>query len=169
MSKRVRLGVVLMLVLSMALLVTGCQQAADNAAKNAVGAAAGVKVEGSGDSVTISGNDGSTTTVGKTLPAGMPSDFPVYPGTVLTGNKSTTSDGTSWSYSMETADSVQKVADWFKGELGKGGWTIGSTFAGGDAGNETSMLICTKGTSELNITAGTSEGKTTVIAILVVK
>jgi hypothetical protein len=169
MSRRFRLGVALVLALALALVVTGCQQAADNATKTAVEAAAGVKVDQSGDNVTVTGNDGSTTTVGKTLPAGMPSDFPVYPGTVITGNKSTTSEGTSWSYSMETADSVQKVSDWFKAELGKAGWTIGSTFVGGDAGNETSMLICTKGTSELNITAGTSEGKTTIVAILVVK
>ncbi|HEY5112541.1 MAG TPA: hypothetical protein VIJ45_00330 [Coriobacteriia bacterium] len=169
MSRRVRIGVMLALVVVVALVVTGCQQTADQASKSAVEAATGVKVDQSGDNVTVTGNDGSSTTMGKALPAGMPSDFPVYPGTVITGNKSTTSEGTSWSYSMETADSVQKVTDWFKAELEKAGWTVGSTFVGGDAGNETSMLICTKGTSELNVTAGTSEGKTTIVAILVMK
>lgn len=169
MSKRVRLGVVLMLVLSLALLVTGCQQAADNAAKNAVAAAAGVKVEGSGDSVTITGNDGSTTTVGKTLPVGMPSDMPVYQGTIVTSGKSTTSDGTTFSFSMETADGAQKVSDWYKGEFEKGGWTVDNAFSGTTSDGVTAMLSAKKGTSEAQITAGEQSGKTTIIAVLVVK
>jgi hypothetical protein len=169
MSKRVRLVLAFAVVCALALALTGCQQASDQAAKSAVEAATGVKVDQSGDNVTVTGPDGSTTTVGKALPAGMPADFPAYKGNVITSGKSTTSDGTSYSYSMDTADSVQTVAEWYKAEFEKGGWTVANTFIGGDAGNETSMMTCKKGTMEANVTAGTSEGKTTIIGILIVK
>jgi hypothetical protein len=164
-----RLGLAFVLVLVLAVALTGCQQASDQAAKSAVEAATGVKVDQSGGNVTVTGPDGSSTTVGQSLPAGMPTDFPVYAGKVITSGKSTTSEGTSYSYSMETADGVQAVSDWYKAEFEKGGWKIDNTFVGGDSGSETSMMTCTKGTMQGNVTAGMSEGKTTIIGVLVVK
>ncbi len=165
----VRLGVVLVLVVVLALALAGCQQASDQAAKSAVEAASGVKVDQNGGNVTITGPDGSSTTVGQSLPAGMPTDFPAYAGKVITSGKSATSEGTSYSYSMETADGVQAVSDWYKAEFEKAGWKIDSTFVGGESGNESSMMACTKGTMEASITASTRDGKTTIIGVLMVK
>jgi hypothetical protein len=164
MSGKVRLGLGLVLVLVLALMLAGCQPATKS-----VEIAPGVKVDQTGENVTVTGPDGSTTTIGKSLPVGMPTDFPVYKGTVTSSSKSKTSEGTSFTFSVETVDSVQAISDWYDAELTKAGWTIESTWVGGDTGSEASMLSATKGTSQAYVNAGTSDGKTTVAAVLVVQ
>jgi hypothetical protein len=170
MSRRFRIGTALVLVILLALMLTGCQAIVENAAKGALEGATGVKVDTSGDSLTVTGQDGGTTTVGgKSLPEGMPSDFPVYEGTIITSGKMATAEGSNFSFSMETPDGVQTVSDWYKAEFEKAGWTVDKTFVGGDAGSETSMMVAKKGTSEANVTGGGQEGKTTIISVLTVK
>jgi hypothetical protein len=67
---------------------------------------------------------------------------------------------------METPDAVKTVADWYKAELEKAGYSVENTFIGGGSGSETAMLVAKKGTSEANITAGAESGKTTIMSVL---
>jgi hypothetical protein len=163
MQSRIRLGAGLVVMVVVALVLTGCQAAV----KGALEGASGVKVDQTGEQVTVTGPDGTVATVGgKTVPEGMPSDFPVYAGTILTSSKSTTAEGTGFSFSMETPDAVKTVADWYKAELEKAGYSVENTFIGGGSGSETAMLVAKKGTSEANITAGAESGKTTIMSVL---
>jgi hypothetical protein len=170
MSRGIRIGVAFVLVVAVVFMLTGCQAIVENATKGAIENATGVKVDNNGDSATITGSDGTVTTVGGTeLPEGLPSDFSVYEGKILTSGKTTGADGTSFSFSMETPDAAQTVSDWYKNELESAGWTVESTFQEIAAGTSTGMLTAKKGTSEANITVGENGGKTTIINVLTIK
>ena len=88
-------------------------------------AATGVKVDQNGGKVTIQGKDGGTATVqeGK-LPDGLPSDFPVYAGTIRLGNKITNADGTAFQIVIETPDDAKTVGDWYAEKLKAAGWKV---------------------------------------------
>jgi hypothetical protein len=165
MSRMVRIGVALVLVAVLALAVTGCQAAI----KGAIEGATGAKIDQGNGSVTVTDPSGQTTTVGsKSLPDGMPADFPVYAGTLLTSGKTDTAQDTSFSFSMETADSAKTVADWYTAQLKNGSWTIDSSINEVGASVVTASIAVKKGKSEGGITVGEQDGKTTIISILTV-
>jgi hypothetical protein len=63
------------------------------------------------------------------MPAGFPSDVPIYPGARLTAGASFTSTGVvTWGMEWETLDSVDKVHAFYAEKFAQGDWTI--TFSG---------------------------------------
>ena len=112
------------------------------------------------------GQNGSAPTVAaKTLPAGLPSDLPVYAGTVVASAKATSGGKTTFSFTIETADDPKTVAEWYRTHLDKAGWTVTSNGAGGPV----AMMSASKGSSQASVASGKSGGKTAVVCVLVVK
>ena len=89
-----------------------------------------VKVEGDGDSVTFTGEEGEVSfNASGDMPESFPKDFPVYSGATLKSSFTATgADTKGTSVVWETGDSADKVAGFYKGELVKKGWKIVSTF-----------------------------------------
>lgn len=59
------------------------------------------------------------------MPAGFPSDFPVYPGAHLTHASQVTANGqTSWGVEWETLDSAAAVQTFYMRKLNQGDWTL---------------------------------------------
>jgi len=107
-------------------------------AQKAVEKTTGVKVDESGKNVTVTGQNGEKASMsakeGK-LPDGLPTDVPVYAGTVKTSQTVSTEKGTSYIFSVETGDDVATIMAWYKKQLTDKGWTIMSTVTGsGDSG-----------------------------------
>lgn len=171
MSGKVRLGAALVLVV-LALTATGCQAIAEKAVKGTLESATGVKVDQTGDSVTIAGEDGQQVTIGgdkSSLPEGMPSDFPVYSGTIAGSTKADTTDATAYTYSITTADPAATVADWYKSELAAGGWDVQNSVQGTSGDTVTMSYLAKKGTSDATVIISEESGKTTVNGVLSIK
>jgi hypothetical protein len=67
------------------------------------------------------------------MPAGFPSDVPIYTGARLTSSGSFTSNGaTTWGMEWETADGVDKVQAFYTAKLNQGDWTL--SFSGSTNG-----------------------------------
>ncbi len=121
-----------------------------------------VNVGGNGDNITVKTDKGELNINSNgSLPSEFPSDFPIYPGSKITGSFSTTGDKGSKGTSVvwETGDAASKVGEWYKTELPKAGWTVVTTYSQGDSttltfekGNYSGFIGVTKG----------SEGKTTI-------
>ena len=61
------------------------------------------------------------------MPAGFPSDFPIYPGARLTAGASFAGQGeVTWGMEWESLDDPPKVAQFYQTKLNQGDWTIGS-------------------------------------------
>jgi hypothetical protein len=67
------------------------------------------------------------------MPAGFPSDVPIYTGARLTAGAAFAANGqTTWGMEWETLDSVDKVQAFYAGKLSQGDWTVQiSTVASG--------------------------------------
>jgi len=145
-----RLSIFAALVLTCALAFTlvGCQSIAEKATEAAIEDATGVKVDQEGDSVTITGEDGSSITAGQggELPEGFPEDAPVYDGDITTSL--VTED--SFTIGIETDDEWTKVWDWYTAELESEGWTTTSELKVEDSG----MLSGEKDDRLIQITVG---------------
>jgi hypothetical protein len=160
MSRRTISAIAVVALLAVAVMASGCAEMIGQAAKGAVESATGVKVDTSGNSVSITGSDGSTlsSTEGK-LPEGFPADVPVYePGTITTGIATEGESGKSFMVGIDTEDAAGVVYDWYKSELESGGWTVKTTMKTDDGG----LLSGEKGTTAvtLAVTAGSGGGKT---------
>ena len=94
-----------------------------------------VKIEGDGEKVSYKGQDFEFSyDAGGELPEGFPKDFPIYKGSKLLSKwSSTAAENEGMSVVLETGDSVTKVSDYYKTELGKSGWTTTSTFSQDDS------------------------------------
>ena len=94
-----------------------------------------VKIEGDGEKVSYKGKDFEFSyDAGGELPEGFPKDFPIYKGSKLLSKwSSTAAENEGMSVVLETGDSVTKVSDYYKTELGKSGWTTTSTFSQDDS------------------------------------
>lgn len=104
----------------------------------------GVNVDGNG-SVSVKNDEGESFSLGNTkLPEGFPSDVPVYkPSDVASSLK--TKEGMN--VTLITADSAQKVSDFYKTELKNNGWSSAETeFSSGSA---FSTSTYTKGDQQL--------------------
>jgi len=121
MNRKMMLWGVAVLMLVAAIGMSGCGLLI----RKGVESATGVKVDENSGKVTVTGKDGGTATMQEgRLPEGLPSDFPVYEGTVKLGNKVQTADGASFQISIETPDGAKAVGDWYADKLKAAGWTI---------------------------------------------
>jgi uncharacterized membrane protein len=109
--------------------------------------------------------DGNSVSIGNaTVPAGFPSDVPIYPGSkVILSSK--TKDG-NYSVSLTTTDSKSKVDSYYQTELSKNGWSASD---GGEINSETfSGTSLTKGSQKLGLITTTETSKNqTLITITV--
>jgi len=153
----------------LALTATGCQMIAQKATESAIQGATGGAVNVKGDSVTIKDKDGAEATISNEtkIPAGFPSEVPLRDDgnvkAVITSQAS--GGGTSYMVSIQFKVPQSEVLDWYKTELEKGGWTIGSTVNTGDGG----MVSAEKGDLTLNVVTGSenSDGYTSVVTMQV--
>lgn len=118
-------------VLFGALVMTGCggdAGTATNAAKNVATNAATNAGKTAVNAVTNAATN--ATGMAGALPADFPKDIPVYTGsTVLAGGSAAGGKGATFT----TADAADKVAEYYKAELAKQGWTDVKTMAAGPA------------------------------------
>jgi hypothetical protein len=132
------LRILLALVVVVALLaMTGCGFIAGRAVKSGVESATGVKVNESGNSVTVTGQDGATVSSsadGK-IPEGFPSDMPLYvPGSIKAGIVSDSGSGKGFMVAIETPDAPAAVFAWYETQLKDKGWTVQTTMKTGEGG-----------------------------------
>jgi hypothetical protein len=156
--------VVLALAVVAALLaVTGCGALVEQAVKGGVENATGVKVDQGGNSVTVTGQDGSSMTSssdGK-LPEGFPSDMPLYtPGKIVTSAVSTENSAKSFVVTIDSPDAVADIFAWYKAQLPEKGWTVQNTTES-DTG---ALFMGEKGAQAFTVMVATSsaEGATTI-------
>jgi hypothetical protein len=99
----------------------GCQMAAEKATEKAIEGATGVKVDKSGDEVTIEGKDGTKVTTSESgeAPAGFPSDVPIYPGKITASVVA----NNNYTIGIETSDDVAKVLGFYSAAADKDGWS----------------------------------------------
>lgn len=128
-------------VLGVVLLGAGCktpQQAvedkvAEKVAESLIENAAGnsnVNVDVDGETVTMTGPDGSTFEIGKNrLPENFPSEVPVYAGaTVASSSSSGTGTDLGWTVTLTTSDSVSAVDAYYKNAMSTDGWETTYTY-----------------------------------------
>jgi len=140
--------VALLLTLGLMFSLVGCQSIAEKATETAIEDATGVKVDQDGDSVTITGEDGSSITAseGGELPEGFPEDAPVYDGVITTSLVSEE----NFTIGVETDDEWTTVWDWYVSELESEGWTKTTELKLEDSG----MLSGEKGDRLIQLTIG---------------
>jgi hypothetical protein len=168
MKRTVLTGALIICLAGLALSTTGCQLLAQKATEGALKNATGGAVDVKGDSVTITGKDGSQATVsGDTkIPADFPSDVPMRDdGTVKAVITNQTANGKSYMINIRFKVPQTELLDWYKTELEKGGWNITSTVSTGDGG----MVAADKGAVSINVVTGSdsSDGYTSVITMQV--
>ena len=104
----------------------------------AIGKAANeTSVDANNGSISLTGKDGETATIGKSIsiPSGFPSDVPIYkPSDVILA---TSNDG-KYSVSLLTSDSETKVSDYYTKQLASNGWVAPQ--GGGDIRYEGGMI-----------------------------
>lgn len=124
-----------------------------------------VDVDTKNNSVTITGEDGTTTTIGSKLPNNFPSDIPVYPGATVTSSSVTNGDAESVTSSatLSTSDSLEKVKAYYDGQLSKDGWTQQDSLNLGSIVN----YVVTKNNRQLAVTITPLTNDSTVAVSLV--
>ena len=137
----------LAILLGLALLtLTGCglaEKAVETATEKAIEKATGVSVDEKGGSVTIKGQDGSTTTVssdtGGKLPEGFP--LPLLPGSKVTSSSRMTTDGKlAFIVELTFKGEATAAADFYEKAIkGLGGADISRTESETDG--ETSIFL----------------------------
>jgi hypothetical protein len=138
--------------------MTGCGAIVEKAVTSGIESATGVKVDESGNSVTIQGKDGSSLSSSNdgTLPEGFPEDFPVYEnGTITTGIASDGPKGKGFLVGIGTDDPAVTAFDWYETQLKDKGWTVKTSMKTGDGG----LLGGEKGTQSFTLAFGPGSGE----------
>lgn len=149
-------GVVVVLLVAGAASRFVGKSAVENAIEDATGGK--VNIDGNGGDITVKTDEGTWSTSDK-LPSDFPADVPVYPGSKVQASVAAAQQQGGGTYAgLETTDSTDKVAAWYKTEVVAKGWTI-STNLEVDGGL---MIGATKDTRELVITVSKDEAKTTI-------
>jgi hypothetical protein len=166
MKPSTRIVTVLLLAIATISMATGCEAIIGQAVKSGVESATGVKVDESGNSVTMTGQDGSSVSVGEDgkLPEGFPTDVPVYEGAVKAAIATDSDKGKGFMVNIETPDAPADVFKWYEDEMASGGWTVKSTMKTGDGG----LLSGEKDALGLTVTvtpAGTSANTNISLAV----
>jgi len=100
------------------------------------------------------------------IPADFPKSFPLYPGAKLAATLSGNNEDDEGGYwlTFTTADSVSKVADYFKTNLAAKGWTTQNIF---EAGENSTMSVKGKGMEgTVAVTAAGNSKETTIVIML---
>jgi len=148
-------------LMASALFLVGCGGQATETAKNTVTNTA--KNVAAGNVPVTNVNSGGVSGTTGQLPADFPKDIPVYTGaTVMAGGTVTTGAAAgSNGASFTTSDDPAKVADYYKAELAKQGWTdVKSIAIPGGMGN-TVTAMKEKRQLSVGITKG-ADGKTMI-------
>lgn len=134
----------------------------EKAIENATGGK--VKVDGNGNDVTVKTEQGTWSTSDK-LPAGFPTDVPVYPNAKVQGSVASAGQDGSGNYvGLQTTDALADVIAWYKKEIVAKGWTVTT-----DAMvNGSLMMSATKDSRALSATV-TGEDGTVTIALVVAR
>jgi hypothetical protein len=140
-----------------ALLRGAGERAAERAIERAAGGDADIDVDDG--KITVKTDEGEWSTGGE-MPKDWPSDVPVYGGAkVLYSASANPATGSAGSYlALQSSDSPDKVADFYKRELVAKGWTITSTATV----NGAVYLGAQKAGRQLAFTASPAEGGTSV-------
>ncbi len=124
-----------------------------------------VDISGGGENIKIKTDKGDLTiNSGGSLPSDFPKDFPIYPGSKLTGSFSATGTGddgksTGVSVVWETSDDASKVGPYYKSALVTAGYKITTEYSQ----NNSTTLTFEKGdvSGFMGVTSG-SDGKTAI-------
>ncbi|MFC1721761.1 hypothetical protein ACFL0Z_02515 [Patescibacteria group bacterium] len=174
-----KLTVVLSLTLAITVVLifaAGCtspwqKKAAEETMERAIEKSSGedVEVDSTEESTTISTDEGETTWGQAEIPENFPGDVPIYPGAEATFTYvGSGQDEESATASLETSDSVDKVADWYKTEIDNNGWTIDNTDTWGDGNDKYISYTASQDGRELSVGVSSSE-TITMITIAVYK
>jgi hypothetical protein len=136
--------------------MSGCGAIVEQAVKSGVESATGVKVDNSGGAVTVTGKDGSSTTVGgKELPTGFPSDVPVFEGAITSAMNTKGDKGEAFLVGIDAATAPAEVATWYKDQLAGNGWTVDNSVAMGEG----TAIQATKLPNALTVTIAPGSGE----------
>lgn len=123
-----------------------------------------VDVSGNGQNIKIKTDKGDLTiNSGGSLPSDFPADFPIYPGSKLTGSFSATGTNGEKSSGVsvvwETSDDASKVGTYYKSALVSAGYKITTEYSQ----NSSTTLTFEKGdvSGFMGVTTG-SDGKTAI-------
>lgn len=138
------------------MLSAGCGLIAEKATEATVEKATGVDVDTKGDSVTITGEDGTQfTSDADKLPEDFPGEVPIYEDAKVFSSMSTGEEGKkAFVVAFDSADGAEAVYQWYQDELKAKGWTI--TFSAEQEGG--GMIGATKG--DLSVALGLGESST---------
>ncbi len=125
----------------------------------------GVTLDAEGKSMTIKDSKtGAEINVGEgKIPAGFPSDFPIYSGAKIEGNISGAENnaGKGFWLILSTSDASDKVITYYESNLPKNGWGIGETMNIADS----SSMTVSKGSLTGSVIIGSDKEKGTSIII----
>lgn len=122
--------ILILALAAVAVLVCGCQQAAEKAAEKAIEAQSGGQVSAdiSGSKVTVTDRETGTETVmgaGAKMPEGWPASMPQYPGsTVMQSMSQNAEEGKVLHVMMSTQDSPKAVLDFYKEKAAAAGYKV---------------------------------------------
>jgi hypothetical protein len=158
-------AIVLAIVLvMMALGAGGCE----SIAKKAVESATGVSVDESGDSVTITGEDGSMEINSEEgqLAADFPTEVPLYEGTIRDSAGFKTDTAATYTATIGTSDSLDDVKAFYEGALAKDGWKVVSTsdFASGE--DRMVSFAAENADWSVSVTGSLNDGETEVVVMV---
>lgn len=147
---------VIVALIVLALLLTGCQQATQKAVEQATG----VQVNQKGDNVTVKGQDGQSVTISSQVPDALkgfpaPQGFTIGEGGSMTGDKAS---GNLAVASWQGKGSVKDVSDFYKQALVAQGWTQALAQDMGDA----AQLQYTKGQDQAVVTINSENDEVTI-------
>jgi hypothetical protein len=141
------------------------EKSAETGIRNAIGKDVKVDVTAQGASFTDP-KTGRTFAVGEsvTIPAGFPTDVPLYPKAVFTSVTMDTG-GADAGYIFSTKDARAAVRDWYKDEASKQGWSSEAGFENADQVILSFSKPITGGTARMTVTIPPMNvhGETTVI------
>lgn len=130
---------------------------------------AGVNVNTKTGTVTTKDANGNTTTTqtgsNVSLPSGFPSSMPIYPGAKLVSAlKQNQSD---YYVSATSTDKSEKVAEYYKSELVKNGWTIDSTSENSDTSGTATFFNVSSNqyTGSVSVTAPSAKESSIAISV----
>ena len=157
----------LVVILILALVLVGCQKAAEET----IEASTGVEVDLEEGSVKVTGEDGESAVIstGDTkLPEDFPEDFPIHDEDDLTSSSMVAAgNGQAFYITMNTNDSFAAVYDWYLVELDAAGWTIKAQSSSEIDGEMSGLLAVAKGDLEATISFQEASEATVDIALSV--
>ena len=152
---------VVSMAIFMLLFMGGCKRG-PGIIEEAIERETGATVDSTGDQTTITTDEGEMVIgEGAELPDGFPGVVPMYPDMKITSSFKTTQDGKSnYSIAAESSDAMDKVADWYRNQLGS--WNIDSEYTSESDGVKTTMFNASKDNYYLWLWLADADGKTSV-------